>query len=49
MGRQVYLERFEDEGPEDMEVARRAMEYTNTWDLRDRPVTQLSGGECNVC
>jgi len=45
MGRQVYLERFEDEGPEDMEVARRAMEYTNTWDLRDRPVTQLSGGE----
>lgn len=45
MGRQVYLERFEDEGPEDMEIAKYAMEYTNTWDLRDRPVTQLSGGE----
>ena len=45
MGRQAHLERFKDEGAEDVRIARQAMEYTNTWHLRDRIVTELSGGE----
>ena len=32
-------------GDEDPIVVREAMERTDTWGLRDRPVTELSGGE----
>jgi len=45
MGRYPYGSRFSlsDEG--DMMVVRKAMKATETWGLRDRTVTELSGGE----
>ncbi len=45
MGRTPFLKRFESEGPRDHALARWAMEITNTWHLRDRSVTEISGGE----
>lgn len=45
MGRTPHLGRFKFESARDMEVARDAMERTNAWRLKDRPVTELSGGE----
>ncbi|MCL5292628.1 MAG: ABC transporter ATP-binding protein [Actinobacteria bacterium] len=45
MGRTPHLGRFEFESARDMEVARDAMERTNVWCFKDRPVTELSGGE----
>ncbi len=45
MGRAPHLGRFDAEGPRDREVARRCMERTGTWGLRERPVMELSGGE----
>lgn len=45
MGRHPHLDRFGAESAGDLEAVRRAMETTGTWDLRDRPVTALSGGE----
>ena len=45
MGRAPFLGRFENEGPKDYALARWAMEITNTWHLRDRSVTEISGGE----
>ncbi|MHB0977183.1 MAG: ABC transporter ATP-binding protein [Candidatus Aquicultorales bacterium] len=45
MGRTAHLGRLQLEGKDDFSVVRRAMEATNTWPLRDRPVTELSGGE----
>ncbi|MGI6114165.1 MAG: ABC transporter ATP-binding protein, partial [Mahellales bacterium] len=44
--RSPHLNRFQTEGMEDLKICRQAMELTNTWHLRDRPITQLSGGEC---
>lgn len=45
MGRSPYLKRFETESEQDLALAQWAMELTNTWHLRDRVVTELSGGE----
>ncbi|NMA01151.1 MAG: ABC transporter ATP-binding protein [Clostridia bacterium] len=45
MGRSPFLKRFETESEQDLALAQWAMELTNTWHLRDRAVTELSGGE----
>jgi iron complex transport system ATP-binding protein len=45
MGRTPHLGRWQAESERDREVVRRAMERTKTWELRDRPVTAVSGGE----
>lgn len=45
MGRHAHLGRFHVEGIRDRLVAQKAMEMTDTWGLRHRPVTHLSGGE----
>ena len=45
MGRTPFLGRFENEGVKDFALARWAMEITNTWHLKDRSVTEISGGE----
>ncbi len=45
MGRSPHLGRLQGAGPQDLELARQAMELSNTWHLADRPVTELSGGE----
>ena len=45
MGRNPYLSRFQMEGEKDVAIARKAMEFTNTWHLAERPVNELSGGE----
>jgi iron complex transport system ATP-binding protein len=43
MGRTPYINGSEKQ--EDYEIAREAMKKTSTYEFRDRPVTQLSGGE----
>lgn len=45
MGRSPYIGRFLAEGRKDLEIAERAMKSTNTWHLKDKPITQISGGE----
>ncbi|MDH5364323.1 MAG: ABC transporter ATP-binding protein, partial [Dehalococcoidia bacterium] len=45
MGRNPYIDRFRMESREDIAIAKRVMELTNTWDFADRPVNELSGGE----
>jgi iron complex transport system ATP-binding protein len=45
MGRYPHLGLFEFEDPKSREIIKRSMEYTKTWQLRDRPITVLSGGE----
>ncbi|MHA1632023.1 MAG: ABC transporter ATP-binding protein [Candidatus Freyarchaeota archaeon] len=45
MGRNPYTDRLGTESREDLAIAKRAMELTNTWHLADRPVSELSGGE----
>lgn len=45
LGRYPYLRILQDEGTEDLAYARRAMELTNTWSLRDRSINTISGGE----
>ncbi len=45
MGRTPYLGRLQTERERDYEIARGAMELTGTLSLRDRPITDLSGGE----
>lgn len=45
MGRSPYLGRLGSERPEDRRAVREAMERTGTWELRDRPVRDVSGGE----
>ncbi len=45
MGRTPHLRRFEIEGREDLTIAKRSMELTNTWHLRERAINTLSGGE----
>lgn len=45
MGRAPYLKRFESEGAYDLELAKTAMEITDTWKLKDKSIRQLSGGE----
>lgn len=45
MGRTPYLGLLQNEGPADLEAARRAMLATGVWDLAARPLGSLSGGE----
>ena len=44
-GRYPYLKFYEQEGPEDEEIVRAAMEYTGVWDIRDKAVQEVSGGQ----
>jgi iron complex transport system ATP-binding protein len=45
MGRAPHLSRFQSESDKDLLIAKQAMEYTGTWNLANRLVTELSGGE----
>jgi iron complex transport system ATP-binding protein len=45
MGRAPHLSRLQTESLKDIDIARKAMEYTGTWHLAKRLVTELSGGE----
>ena len=45
MGRTPHLRMLQQEGPRDLEIARRAMLATDTWGFAHRPVGELSGGE----
>ncbi|MCY6369643.1 ABC transporter ATP-binding protein [Clostridium ganghwense] len=45
MGRNPYMGRFQSEREEDIEIAKKAMQMTNTWKLREKNINELSGGE----
>jgi iron complex transport system ATP-binding protein len=45
MGRTPHLRLLQDEGPRDLEVARKVMTATETWQFAERPLGELSGGE----
>ena len=45
MGRSPHMSRFQMETEDDMAIARKAMDLTNTWHLATRFVNELSGGE----
>lgn len=45
MGRSPYKRRFEDFNIEDEKISEKYMKATNTWGLKDKLITELSGGE----
>jgi iron complex transport system ATP-binding protein len=45
MGRSPYKRRFEDFNNKDAKIVEKYMKATNTWGLKDKLITQLSGGE----
>ena len=45
MGRAPYITRFSTESEDDLKIAQRAMEITNTWHLKHKDINALSGGE----
>lgn len=45
MGRAPHLKRFQNEDKHDYEIIREALELTHTDYLKERPITNLSGGE----
>lgn len=45
MGRSPYKRRFEDFNVEDNKIVEKYMKATNTWCLKDKLITELSGGE----
>lgn len=45
MGRTPYLKRFQSESSHDIETAKKAMDLTNIWHLRDKNINNISGGE----
>lgn len=45
MGRAPFLSRFQREGEKDIEIAKSAMQATDTLQFIERPITQLSAGE----
>ncbi len=45
MGRNPHLGLLQWEGPKDLDVCRRVMDLTNTWDFAHRLLSTLSGGE----
>jgi len=45
MGRTPHLDRLDKESPKDLEIAKVAMEITNTLHLADRLIDEISGGE----
>ncbi len=46
MGRNPYIKRFQIESEADISIVEEVMKKTNTWDLKDRNINELSGGEC---
>lgn len=45
MGRYPYQKRFRSESEKDINVVKRAMENTETWNLREKSIHEISGGE----
>lgn len=45
MGRMPHQKRFQGDSPKDVSIAKWALELTNTWHLKDRLITEISGGE----
>lgn len=45
MGRSPYLKRLQSESGYDIDIAKNAMQITNTWHLREKNIGQISGGE----
>ncbi len=45
MGRFPYLKRFQSEGKEDVEIVENAMKSTSIWELREKSINEISGGE----
>lgn len=45
MGRNPYVKPFRGETSEDLEAVKQAMKITETWHLRERNISELSGGE----
>lgn len=45
MGRNPYKGRLQDFDREDEKIVKKYMDITNTWHLKDKLITQLSGGE----
>lgn len=45
MGRYPYLGLMQRESEKDLEFARKSMEITNTWYLREKKLNEISGGE----
>lgn len=45
MGRTPHISRFSSESEEDLAITKKAMETTNTWHLKDKNISNLSGGE----
>ncbi|MGM0397115.1 MAG: heme ABC transporter ATP-binding protein [Bacillota bacterium] len=45
MGRHPFKSRFEKEDDSDRQLVYEAMDMTNTFDIRDRLITEISGGE----
>ena len=48
MGRYPHLKRFQPLGEEDRRIVNQALAATNTLPLKERPVTELSGGEAQL-
>lgn len=45
MGRSPYIKRFSSETDEDCRIVKNAMEITDTWQLRESNIQEISGGE----
>lgn len=45
MGRSPYLRLFQNEDANDFKIAENAMKSTNTWQLKNKSVNEISGGE----
>lgn len=45
MGRSPYLRRFQSESMKDVEISKKAMLATNTWELKEKSINEISGGE----
>ncbi|MCW4009172.1 MAG: ABC transporter ATP-binding protein [Candidatus Bathyarchaeota archaeon] len=45
MGRNPHMSQFGMEKKEDLDIAKNAMDLTDTWQFADRSITELSGGE----
>lgn len=45
MGRTPFKKRFEDYNEKDKEMVEKSMKLTSTWELKDKLITTLSGGE----
>ncbi|WP_352420202.1 ABC transporter ATP-binding protein [Proteiniborus sp.] len=45
MGRFPYIGRFKSESKKDIDIAKEAMQNTGIWELRDKSINEISGGE----